>query len=184
MTDVRLKISPPWVTDINKIQALFDPDPQIACNVVWKGQPSITLAVAESNPKKAVAIRQLLPEYIPYSNVTLSIDVDCPKIINIAFTNKKELFEAAFGGNPAFAYCVAPKQEDYWYLDFVYVVFKNCVVQFFNDNLNDAHGLISTLYQDIAEELFRDAILPGGGMVAYCTDVERGALGKPLGEWP
>lgn len=37
MTDVRLKISPPWVTDINKIQALFDPDPQIACNVVWKG---------------------------------------------------------------------------------------------------------------------------------------------------
>ena len=94
------------------------------------------------------------------------------------------MFEAAFDGNPAFAYCVAPKQEDYWYLDFVYVVFKNCVVQFFNDNLNDAHGLISTLYQDIAEELFRDAILPGGGMVAYCTDVERGALGKPLGEWP
>ena len=62
-----------------------------------------------------------------------------------------------------------------------YVVFKNCVVQFFNDNLNDCHGLISTLYQDIAAEIFEDANLNG---VYYNTDVERGALGMPLGEWP
>jgi len=60
------------------------------------------------------------------------------------------------------------------------VVFKNCVVQFFNDNLNDAHGVISTLYQNIAAEIFEDANLPG---VHYCTDVER-KLGKPLGDWP
>ena len=26
MTDVRLKISPPWVTYINKLEALFDGD--------------------------------------------------------------------------------------------------------------------------------------------------------------
>ena len=55
-----------------------------------------------------------------------------------------------FENNPAFAYCVAPVDEGYWFLDFCYVVFKNCVVQFFNDNLDDAHGVISTLYQDIA----------------------------------
>ena len=184
MTDVRLKISPPWVTYINKIQAMFDPDPHIACNIVWTGKPSITLSIAEKEPEKAVAIRQLLPEFVTFGNVNLTINVDCPKVVNIAFATNKELFETAFAGNPVFAYCVAPKQEGYWYLDFVYVVFKNCVVQFFNDNLNDAHGLISTLYQNIAEELFESAILHGNGMVAYCTDVERGALGKPLGEWP
>ena len=63
----------------------------------------------------------------------------------------------------------------------VYVVFKNCVVQFFNDNLNDAHGLISTLYQDIAADILDG---PGTIGVYYCTDVEHGALGMPLGEWP
>ena len=33
MEDVRLKILPPWVIYIKKIEALFDGDPQIACNV-------------------------------------------------------------------------------------------------------------------------------------------------------
>ena len=35
MADVRLKVSPPWVTFIHKVEALFDGDPQIACNVNW-----------------------------------------------------------------------------------------------------------------------------------------------------
>ena len=48
-------------------------------------------------------------------------------------------------------------------------------------DLNDAHGLISTLYQDIAEELLRGEATEG---VFYNTDVERANLGKPLGEWP
>jgi hypothetical protein len=91
------------------------------------------------------------------------------------------LFETAFSGNPAFAYVVAPAQDGYNYIDFTYVVFKNCVVQFFNDNLNDCHGLISTLYQDIAEEIFEDSDLAG---VHYNTDIEVGKLGMPLGEWP
>jgi hypothetical protein len=65
-------------------------------------------------------------------------------------------------------------------MDFTYVIFKNCVVQFFNDNLNDAFGNVSTLYQDIAPAVFENT--PIG--VHYCTDVERGNLGKPLGEWP
>ena len=61
------------------------------------------------------------------------------------------------------------------------LVFKNCVVQFFNDNLNDAHGLISTLYQEIADDVLVNIDFHG---VYYCTDVEVGKLGKPLGEWP
>ena len=35
MNDVRLRISPPWVTYVNKLQALFDGDSQIAFNVNW-----------------------------------------------------------------------------------------------------------------------------------------------------
>jgi hypothetical protein len=188
MTNVRLKISPPWVTFINKVQAIFDCDPGIACNVVWTGEPSIVLSV--SNPEKAVAIRKLLPETLDFGNVVLTIGVECGKPLpNIAFPTNKKLFETAFKGNPAFKYCVTPSEDGYWFVNFTYVVFAAKVVQFFNDNLNDAHGAISTLYQDIASEIFREFTPIGGGGVAYCTEIatdlnDGKQLGAPLGEWP
>ena len=169
---------------------MFDGDPQIACNVVWTSQdPSITLAC--SNGDKVAAILKLLPSGVKFGNVVLNIDVDGP-VSNRAFKTPKELFDTAFSGNPAYAYSIAPVDDGYWYADFTYVVFKNCVVQFFNDNLNDAHGLISTLYQDIAADLFAEANF-NNRTVCYCTDIEDGKafkadvmkkLGKPLGEWP
>lgn len=176
---VRLKISPPWVTYINKIQALFDGDPQIACNVNYASKnPEITLAC--SNGDKVTALMEILPTEIAFGNVVLKIGVDgIPS--NRVFKTKKELFETAFYKNPAFAYAISPADEDAYWIDVTYVVFKNCVVQFFNDNLNDCHGIISTLYQDIAEEILTGNAVNG---VYFNTDVERGALGKPLGEWP
>lgn len=179
MTDVRLKILPPWSITIRKIEALFDGDPQIACNVDFAStSPSIVLSC--NNGDKVTALLKILPDEIAFGNVKLKVAVDgIPS--NRAFANKKELFETAFAGNPAFAYAVSPADDGYSWFSMVYVVFKNYVVQFFADNLNDCHGVISTLYQDIAEE-----ILTGEGAqgVYFNTDVERGALGKPLGEWP
>lgn len=179
MADVRLKISPPWVTYINKVQALFDGDPQIACNVnLTAPNPSIVLAC--NNGDKVAALLQILPDEVAFGNIKLKIGVDGTPS-NRAFKNKKELFETAFAKNPAFAYAVAPADDGYAWFSMVYVVFKNCVVQFFNDNLNDCHGVISTLYQDIAEEVLTG---PGTVGVYFNTDVERGQLGMPLGEWP
>lgn len=179
MAEVRLKVLPPWSTYINKVQALFDGDPQIACNTDYSGaHPAIILAC--NNGDKVTALQQILPTEVEFGGVKLTVGVDgVPS--NKAFANKKELFETAFKGNPAFAYAVSPADDGFNWFSMVYVVFKNCVVQFFNDNLNDCHGIISTLYQDIAEE-----ILTGDGAkgVFFNTDVERGALGMPLGEWP
>lgn len=115
-----------------------------------------------------------------FGNIILTVDIDgIPS--NRVFINKKELFDVAFNRNPAFAYAVSPADDDYAWFSMTYVVFKNCVVQFFNDNLNDCHGIISTLYQDIAAE-----ILTGEGArgVYFNTDIEVGKVGKPLGEWP
>ena len=176
MQEARLKISPPWVTYMNKLQALFDGDPQIAFNIDYN---NMTVALAGNNGEKNAAIQRLLPSEKQFGNITLKVIVDGP-IANIAFPTQKALFDTAFSGNPAYAYSVTPG-DDTWFFSATYVVFKNCVVQFFNDNLNDCHGLISTLYQDIAAEIFEDA---GLSCVYYNTDVERGALGKPLGEWP
>ena len=178
MQDVRLKLSPPWITYINKLEALFDGDPQIAFNV---DMDNMAVTLATNNGDKAAALLKLLPTEKQFGNVTLKIAVDCDHISNLAFPTPKNLFDVAFQNNPAYAYSVSPTDEGYWFFSVTYVVFKNTVVQFFNDNLNDCHGLISTLYQDIAAEVFADAELPG---VYYNTDVETGKLGMPLGEWP
>ena len=179
MADVRLKVSPPWVTYIHKIQALFDGDPQIAYNVEWNApNPSITLAC--NNGDKVTALQKILPEEVSFGSIVLKIIIDGIPA-NRGFVNKKELFEVAFEKNPAFAYAISPVDDGYAWFSMVYVVFKNCVVQFFNDNLNDCHGVLSTLYQDIAEEVLTGEAVQG---VFFNTDIERGQLGKPLGEWP
>lgn len=179
MTDARLKILPPWTIVIRKVEALFDGDPQIACNTDFSGShPAIVLAC--NNGDKVAALQQILPDKINFGGVDLNIAVDGTPS-NRTFKNKKELFETAFSKNPAFAYAVSPVDEGYNWFAMTYVVFKNCVVQVFADNLNDCHGVISTLYQDIANEILTG---PGAEGVFFNTDVERGQLGKPLGEWP
>jgi len=46
-----------------------------------------------------------------------------------------------------------------------YVVFRNEVVQFFNDEMGDPNGLKSTLYQDIAKDVFADK-----DGIFFCTE--------------
>lgn len=176
MNNVRMRLSPPWITYIHEVEALFDGDPQIACNINYQ-EPSITLAC--NNGDKVAALQRILPNEVKMGNITLKVVVDGTPS-NIAFISKSNIFETAFEGNPAFAYTVAPVEDGYNWIDYVYIVFKNCVVQFFNDNLNDAHGVVSTLYQDIAAD-----VLNCDG-VFYCTDVEHGVLGgfKATGKWP
>ena len=48
---------------------------------------------------------------------------------------------------------------------FVYVMFKPEVVQYWDDNLGDPHGNISTLAQEIARDVFED-----GNGVYFSTD--------------
>jgi len=123
---------------------------------------------------------QILPSEIAFGNIKLKVAVDgVPS--NKAFTSKVDLFNTAFKGNPAYAYAICPAEEGYQWIGTTYVVFKNCVVQFAADNLNDCHGIISTLYETIADEILTGPATEG---VFFNTDVERANLGMPLGEWP
>ena len=179
MSEARLKILPPWTILIRKMEALLDGDPQIAFNVDFSGEhPAVILSC--NNGDKVSALQLILPEKISFGNVALKIVIDGTPS-NIAFRSKVELFDTAFKGNPAYAYSVCPAEEGYQWIGTTYVVFNNCVVQFAADNLNDCHGIISTLYQDIADEIL---IGPATDGVFYNTNVERANLGKPLGEWP
>lgn len=177
MNEPRLKILPPWTIAIRKLEALFDGDPLIAFNVDYS-EPSVVLACG--NGDKTAALQKILPDEIAFGNVKMKVIVDGTPS-NRVFTSKVELFDTAFKGNPAYAYAVCPAEEGYQWIGSTYVVFKNCVVQFAADNLNDCHGIISTLYQNIADELLTGEATKG---VYWNTDVERANLGMPLGEWP
>ena len=179
MPSLRLKILAPWVIVIKKFEAIFDGDPQIAFNVDYSGRsPSLVLAC--NNGDKVAALQKILPPEILFGNMPLKIIIDGTPS-NRVFKTKKELFETALQGNPAFAYAIAPTEEEgvTWF-DMVYVVFNNCVVQFFADNLNDCHGIISTLYEDIARELFTGE---GAQGVYFNTNVERANVGKSPKQW-
>ena len=179
MKEIRLKILPPWTIVIRKLEALFDGDPQIAFNTDYSGEhPRVVLAC--NNGDKVAALQKILPSEVSFGNVSLEVVVDGVPT-NRAFTSKVELFDTAFSGNPAYAYSMCPAEEGYQWISTTYVVFKNYVVQFAADNLNDCHGIISTLYQNIADELLTGEATEG---VFYNTDIEHANIGMPLGEWP
>ena len=202
-TAVRLKISPPWVTYVNKLNALFCEDPNI--KIVYDND-KVTVRSYVNSGEKAEALYRLLPMDKVFGEVVLqiyvipsneedfkSLDIKNPpkEVVPFAMEGYLEgnsilhnastltLFNAAFEGNPVYAF--GYPVEGILSNTITYIVFKNCVVQFFNDNLNDLYGNISTLYQDIAADIFANNHDIQG--VFYCTDVEH-KVGKPLGEWP
>ena len=177
MTSVRIKLAPPWVTYVNEIKALFGDDPEI--NVVYDNN-AVEIKLYVESAEKGEAIQKLLPETKQFGNVELKITVIPANFGNYDFTMKTfgEIFDIAFKGNPAYSFSV--DIDSIFSNVLTYVVFSNKVVQFFNDNLNDVYGNVSTLYQEIASDVFEDNVYSG---VFFCTDKPK-ALGTPLGEWP
>lgn len=174
MTDVRLKIAPPWITYVNQVSQLFKHDPDIEINYN-NDIPEVILTI--NNPDKATAISKLLPCEAWFGGVKLLVTINA-KFSNRTFKTPAELFNVAFERNPVFAF--THSVQNIFSNSLTYVVFKNKVVQFFNDNLNDIYGNISTLYEDLASDVFSEADVRG---VCYCTDIEE-KVGMPLGEWP
>lgn len=172
----KVKLSAPWVTYAREINEMFGRDPQIK---VEYDEDNVEVKLYVENPDKAEAITQLLPVEKFFGGVSLKITVIPANNFNSA---AKSLFDRAFDGNPVFAH--TSEFQGLYNQPVTYVVFKKAVVQYFSDNLGDEHGLTSTLYQDIAKDLFE---VNG---VCYCTDIEDIVyndgknLGAPLGEWP
>ena len=180
----RLMLAPPWEIYAKELVEMFRYDKQV--HVVLDAENYVVHVYVDSE-KKAEALGKLLPESILFGNVTLNISVVPPNSNGVP--DRADIPEApalstlyltAFNGNSAFAFLKTVK--GIFPNDLTYVVFKNKVVQYYNDDLGDVHGKKSTLYQDIAEHVF--AKKEG---VFFCTDVEEPVLHgveRPLGEWP
>ena len=98
---------------------------------------------------------------------------------SVSYPTNRRKYQDALENNPALSYI----QTVSGILSYIltYVVFKHEVVQYWNDNLGDAHGLCSTFYQEITKDIFSEQ-----ERIFFCTDValDSVSLGRPLGEWP
>jgi len=172
----KLKLAAPWTIYYRQIQALFKEDPEVG---VIFDEDAVALKIYVNNQTKAEAIAHLLPPVVTFGNVNLKIIV-IPSNTDakaVEFKNDIDIIRAALEGNGA---VVKFYPIEYIFSNsMLYVAFKKEVVQFFNDDLSDIRGMCSTLYADIAKELF--GTLKG---VFFCTDSENAAFGMPLGEWP
>lgn len=150
----------PWVAYYNEMRELFRYDNDI--RVVYDmDKQDIKLYV--DNMAKSDALQDLLPVEKSFGGVTLTIHVipNNPNSSGPKLYAKQTVWEDAFAGNGAVDYV----EVSTGMFSAVYVVFKKEVVQYFDDNLSDIHGLCSTLYQDIANRIFDDH--PG---VFFCTN--------------
>ena len=148
------KLAPPWIVFYEEIKALFREDPAVKVDY---DEDTKAIRLYVEGAEKADALAQLLPTEKVFGNITVKVSV-IPA--NLKSPSRLQLFQKAFEGNPAFAYI----HESSGVFDFNYVVFKAKVVQYESDNTGDLNGLTSTLYQDIAKDLFD---VPG---VFFCTE--------------
>jgi hypothetical protein len=158
LNNERVGLASPWIIFYRQIETLFKKDP--AVKVIFDQVDNVVKIYVEGSTK-AEAIEQLLPSEKEFGNVTVKVQV-IPA--NLDSTNKISLFEKAFDGNPILTNIIS---GELFGKPISYVLFKKEVVQFYNDDLGDAHGVCSTLYQDLIKE-----VIGQDEGIFYCTEVE------------
>lgn len=172
----KLGLSSPWTIYYRKLEALFKKDPGV--RVVYdEEKKEIKLYV--TGERKAAALTELLPAEQRFGRIVLKVTV-IPA--NGADGEWKEWdLSDLFTGNDAVDFVQTTANLPG--LDIDYVIFHKEVVQYYTDNLMDYNGLKSTLYEDLARDVFGQI-----NGVSFCTnDVvadKKTGLGIPLGEWP
>ena len=170
-------LTTPWVRFYRELDAMFKYDQEV--NVVYDAT-DVDIKIYVNNAKKADALSQLIPVTKEFGNVTVNITVIPAN--GLGDIKSENLFADAFENNPALSYIRT--FEGMFSFNATYVVFKNEVVQYFTDDLSDINGLESTLFEDIADDVFDT---PEG--VFFCTDIPativsayRVSNGKPVNE--
>lgn len=143
--DENVKMISPWVNYYKAIKALFMEDPDV--NVKYDEDDNIIKVYVERIDKWE-ALDELLPREKTFGNVSVTIQV-IPA--NVLGKSKVDLFAKAFEGNKAVADIATVNRFGN---DLNFIIFKNKVVQYPNDDIGDFYGLRSTIFEDLAREVF------------------------------
>lgn len=153
-----IKLSAPWDEYYRKVEAMFKYDNEV--HVVYYPEEYKIKVYVENQAKAEVLSLMLKPDVI-FGEIALLIEVVPP---NTILRSAGEAYEEAFKNNVA----VEEVRVSTGVFKATYIIFNKEVVQYFNDNMGSLYGLKSTLYEDIAREIFND--IPG---VFYCTDYKK-----------
>ena len=157
----RIKMSAPWDVFYREINELFKEDPDI--KVVYDEETKEIKLYVKSNAK-ATALCEVLPSEMTYGNVSQKITIVSANGLSKKVNTTANDFATVFNGNPVMEY-IETVGSGVFSNPITYVVFKNQVVQYFNDDIGDVYGQCSTLYQDIAKDVFGE--VEG---VYFCTE--------------
>ena len=149
----RAKHSAPWYRILHEYEALFKGDKEVT--VAWH-ENNMRIDLLVSNPLKADALTRLLPSVYKIGQADIEV-----RVVS-SFPDTIDLVRRAFAGNPA----VSRIETDARGFD--YVVFNRDVIQFYYDDISDINGNETTLYEDIARDIFRNK----AGDVFFCTEGE------------
>lgn len=163
----KLNLSPPWVVYYRKLSAFFKEDSEVR---ITYDEIEQEIKLYVDNAEKAVALENLLPSEQVFGNVTLYITiVPANKTtfdsVKAAYsTNSSDIIHICFNNKAVTGIKIV---DGIMTNRMTFVIFKKEVVQYFTDDIGDYHGICSTLYQDLAKEIFGN--IDG---VFFCTDNE------------
>lgn len=164
-----LKLSAPWQIYYKELCLLFERDEEV--RIVYDTDQQV-ISIYVDNAAKADAMAAALPTEKEFGNVSLTIAVIPANKSNLRRT-QGSTYEDLFYKNPIVNDIVTV--DGVLTNPITYVIFKKEVVQYFNDDLGDANGMCSTLYQDIAKRVFE----PEKG-IHFCTDTNSIAFTWPI----
>ena len=166
-----LKLISPWRNYYHEIQAFFNGDPYVTV-VFDEDNMEIMLFVQASD--KAEALTYLLNPEKTFGETTVKVTVVPANELSKDFKLRmKSMIEAEEFDR---VICTALECNRLFYdvrvikgllgFNAIYVLFNKTVVQYYNDNIGDLHGVKSILAEDIARDIF--VTHPG---IFYCTNV-------------
>ena len=156
-----LKLSAPWQIYYKELCELFKFDPEV--RIVYDTDEQI-INIYVDNTAKAEAMAAVLPTEKDFGGITVLIVVIPANKTNLRRT-RGTTYEDLFYKNPIVDDIVTI--EGVMTNPITYIIFKKEVVQYYNDSLSDAHGMCSTLYQDIASR-----VLDAGEGIFFCTNIK------------
>lgn len=147
-----VKKSAPWVRYVALLKMLFENDPDV--RIVYRDETPYIIDINITGEEKFEAATKLIGETKTFGNVVLTIRYHLSNPVKKE-KSKKELFKALLEGNPILTDIVTidlPNTSN----NITYFLFKDEVVQYWDDALSNPHGVLSTLWEEIMKELFED----------------------------
>jgi len=170
-------LNPPWQEHYKMISAFFKNDDEVS--VIFDSEKK-EVKLYVDNATKAQALDIILKNEVKFGNIVLNVivvpsntsEVDA----DVSLMDMNKIIETAFEGNPAVDEIIPVVLFG---IQMTYVICKKEVVQYFNDDIGKYGGFKSTLYETIADNIFK---LDG---IYFSTNINPNkTLGNPLGEWP